>query len=181
MPDKRCEPVDVMLTVKRAPVSASSPSAPRRRFHRGQLHRPPELAVGGRQRARGMSLGNVTSAARGQGRCLLRKNIHELRMGCELEVPTPTACVRARKWLKRLMSCRRGTRGRTWLGGRDSIGSFQETARTTGCLRVNLVGPAIWRFRLLSSAFVEWRSFSSCASAMALAMTLDAKDFLTFP
>ena len=47
----------------------------------------------------------------------------------------------------------------------------------TGGLRVNLVRLAIWRFRLLSSAFVYSRLFSSCASAMTLAMTLGAKDF----
>src|SRR5262245_11966899 len=47
----------------------------------------------------------------------------------------------------------------------------------TGHFRVNLVAPAIWHLRLLSSAFVYWRLFASCARVMTLAMTLAANDF----
>jgi hypothetical protein len=68
----------------------------------------------------------------------------------------------------------------SWLGGRDSLGLFQETPIRTGHFRVNLATPAISHLRLLSLAFVDSRLFSDFASGMTLTMTLATKDFPVF-
>lgn len=51
-----------------------------------------------------------------------------------------------------------GDSGQDWLGGRDSLGPFQDTPMNTGLSRVNCATPAIWHFRLLS--FVGLRPFA---------------------
>jgi hypothetical protein len=61
-------------------------------------------------------------------------------------------------------------------GRQGSSHRFQETPTKTGVFRVNLAAPAIWRFRILSLAFVYSRLLSSCASAMTLTITLAAED-----
>jgi hypothetical protein len=57
---------------------------------------------------------------------------------------------------------------------------FRKTPMRTGLSSVNLAASAIWRFRLLSLAFVYSRLSSSFASAMTLTMTLAAKNLPVF-
>ena len=61
-----------------------------------------------------------------------------------------------------------------WLGGRESLPSRSETSINTRLFRLTHTVPVIWRFPILSSAFVRSRPFSGFASAMTLEMTLAA-------
>ena len=83
---------------------------------------------------------------------------------CLVEIPENIGVLSFSEGLKKLA----GRQGFFW--------PISRNPNKDGPFRVNLAAPAIWRFRLLSSAFVYSRLFSSCASAMTLA----AKDFGAF-
>jgi hypothetical protein len=63
-------------------------------------------------------------------------------------------------------------RMREWLGGRESLPRLSEIPINTGVFRLTRTVPAIWHFRILSSAFVRSPQFSDFAGAMTLEMTL---------
>ena len=56
----------------------------------------------------------------------------------------------------------------------ESFSQRHETPIKTGSFRVSLTTAAIYRLRILSSAFVCLRPFAGFASGMTLEMTLDA-------
>ena len=66
---------------------------------------------------------------------------------------------------------------RTWLGGSDSLALLWQNPTNTLDFSVTRTRSAIYRSRILSSAFIGSRLFSGFANAMTLEMTLTAKDF----
>jgi hypothetical protein len=61
-----------------------------------------------------------------------------------------------------------------WLGDRESLGLLHESPMKTGPFRLSVWYQATWRLRVLSSAHVSSRPFSSFAGAMSLDMSLAA-------
>ena len=59
-----------------------------------------------------------------------------------------------------------------WLGGRESLGRFQETPMNTGLFSATSLIEISWRFPIVSSAFVRLRLFADFADVMSLKMSL---------
>src|ERR1035437_10709916 len=101
-------------------------------------------------------------------------------MWCEVEIPAESVAVVWWKYLK-ILGVLSFSEGVKELAGRQGVSAeaFRDPHKHWAFL-ISRSGPAIWPFRILSSAFVCSLPFSGFASAMTLEMSLAAKGFPSF-